>query len=205
MSINFSAAADTVLDAAVTSTPRVPGVVAMVTNRHRNIYEGAAGKRRLDQAGDMTTDSICVIFSTTKAITGRPCRSSSRKASLISTQPASRYAPEIGKLRVIDGFDVKGELILPSTEARYHHAHADRYSHGRPELRFRPTIPIIGWRRGQPSVITASRACLMTARGEPAPRVSTKRVLGRIIERDVAACMAANLVKGRICYRCRRE
>ena len=114
MSINFSAAADTVLDAAVTSTPRVPGVVAMVTNRHRNIYEGAAGKRRLDQAGDMTTDSIFVIFSTTKAITGRPCRSSSRKASLISTQPASRYAPEIGKLRVIDGFDVKGEPILRS-------------------------------------------------------------------------------------------
>ena len=62
----------------------------------------------------MTTDSIFVIFSTTKAITGRPCRSSSRKASLISTQPASRYAPEIGKLRVIDGFDVKGEPILRS-------------------------------------------------------------------------------------------
>ena len=107
----------------------------MVTNRHRNIYEGAAGKRRLDQAGDMTTDSIFVIFSTTKAITGRPCRSSSRKASLISTQPASRYAPEIGKLRVIDGFDVKGEPILRSPK-RDITTRMLMTSHGRPELRF---------------------------------------------------------------------
>ncbi|HBY32044.1 MAG TPA: 1,4-butanediol diacrylate esterase, partial [Bradyrhizobium sp.] len=47
MSANFSAAADAILDGVVTSNPRVPGVVAMVTDRHRNIYEGAAGKRRL--------------------------------------------------------------------------------------------------------------------------------------------------------------
>ena len=70
MSTGFNASANAVLDGVVASNPRVPGVVAMVTDRHRNIYEGAAGKRRLDQAAEMTTDSVFAIFSTTKAITG---------------------------------------------------------------------------------------------------------------------------------------
>jgi hypothetical protein len=54
----------------VSSSPRVPGVVAMVTDRSGNIYEGAAGKRMLGQDADMTTDCVFAIFSTTKAITG---------------------------------------------------------------------------------------------------------------------------------------
>src|SRR5208337_4835213 len=53
-----------------TSDPRVPGVVAMATDRQRNIHEGAAGKCRLDRDADMTTDTVFAIFSTTKAITG---------------------------------------------------------------------------------------------------------------------------------------
>ena len=47
-----------------------PGVVAMATDRQRNIHEGAAGKCRLDRDADMTTDTVFAIFSTTKAITG---------------------------------------------------------------------------------------------------------------------------------------
>jgi methyl acetate hydrolase len=37
----FKAAADAILNHVVTSQPRVPGVVAMATDRQRNIYEGA--------------------------------------------------------------------------------------------------------------------------------------------------------------------
>src|SRR5439155_24562566 len=112
MSTNFSAAANAVLEGVVTSTPRVPGVVAMVTDRHRNIYEGAAGKRRLDQPADMTTDSIFAIFSTSKAITGTAVLQLVEEGKLDLDAPAKRYAPEIGKLQVIDGFDAKGEPIL---------------------------------------------------------------------------------------------
>ena len=54
MSTDFKAAADAILEGVVTSDPRVPGVVAMVTDRHRTIYEGVAGKRRLDR--DATDD-----------------------------------------------------------------------------------------------------------------------------------------------------
>ena len=68
MSTGFNASANAVLDGVVASSPRVPGVVATVTDGHRNIYQGAAGKRRLDQAAAMTTDSVFAIFSTTKAL-----------------------------------------------------------------------------------------------------------------------------------------
>ena len=53
----------------MTSTPRVPGVVAMATDRQRSIYEGAFGKRRLGRDDAMTIDTVFAIFSTTKAIT----------------------------------------------------------------------------------------------------------------------------------------
>src|SRR5579872_2929694 len=112
MSTNFNAAADAVLNDVVTSNPRVPGVVAMVTNRHRNIYEGAAGKRRLDQAADMTTDSIFAIFSTTKAITATAVLQLVEEGKLDLDAPAKSYAPDIGKLQVIEGFDAAGEPIL---------------------------------------------------------------------------------------------
>ena len=112
MTMNFGATADAVLDGVVTSTPRVPGVVAMVTDRHRNIYEGAAGKRRLDAAADMTTDSIFAIFSTTKAMTGTAVLQLVEDGKIDLDAPAQRYAPELGKLQVIDGFDDKGEPIL---------------------------------------------------------------------------------------------
>ena len=64
-------AADHVLSRMVSSSPRVPGVVAMVTDRSGNIYKSEAGKRMLGQVADMTTDCVFAIFSTTKAITGR--------------------------------------------------------------------------------------------------------------------------------------
>ena len=48
----------------------VPGVVAMITDRSGNIYEGAAGKRSLGGSQPMTTDSVFAIYSTSKAITG---------------------------------------------------------------------------------------------------------------------------------------
>ena len=67
MNTSLKSAADAVLARAVASTPGVPGVSAVVTDRQGNIYEGAEGKRQLGGADDMTTDSVCAIFSTTKA------------------------------------------------------------------------------------------------------------------------------------------
>ena len=42
---SIKTAADAVLNKAVNSTPGVPGVVAVATDRNANIYEGAFGAR----------------------------------------------------------------------------------------------------------------------------------------------------------------
>ena len=60
--------ADGILADAVARDPGVPGVVAMITDREGNIYEGAAGRRVVGGAEPMTTDSVFAIFSTTKAV-----------------------------------------------------------------------------------------------------------------------------------------
>ncbi len=162
MSTNFSWAADAVLDGVVTSTPRVPGVVAMVTDRHRNIYEGAAGKRRLDQPADMTTDSIFAIFSTSKAITGTAVLQLVEEGKLDLDAPAKRYAPEIGKLQVIDGFDAKGEPILRAPKRDVTTRMLMVHTSGLSYDFINHTYNRLAQEKGQPSVITASKACLMT-------------------------------------------
>ena len=70
MNDKLKQAADTVLANTVGSAGGAPGVVAMVTDRNANVYEGAAGRRSLGGDAPMTTDSVMAIFSTSKAITG---------------------------------------------------------------------------------------------------------------------------------------
>src|SRR5271167_933868 len=105
MITQFANAADAILKGLVESNPRVPGVVAMATDRHMNVYEGAFGKRRLDRPADMTTDTVFAIFSTTKAITGTAALQLVEDGKLDLDAPAKTYAPDIGKLQVIEGFD----------------------------------------------------------------------------------------------------
>ena len=105
---NFKTTVDAAVNRLVTSEPRVPGVVAMATDRQCNIYEGAAGKRRLDRDADMTTDTVFAIFSTTKAITGTAALQLVEEGKLDLDAPAKNYAPDIGKLEVLDGFDAEG-------------------------------------------------------------------------------------------------
>ena len=162
MSTNFGAAADAVLDGVVTSTPRVPGVVAMVTNRDRNIYEGAAGKRRLDQPAGMTTDSIFAIFSTTKAITGTTVLQLVEEGRLDLDAPAKRYAPDIGKLQVIEGFDAAGEPMLRAPKRDITTRMLMTHTAGLSYDFINRTYNRLAEEKGQPSVITASKACLMT-------------------------------------------
>ena len=47
MGNNLRSACDEILQKVVTVKDRVPGVVAMITDRSANIYEGAAGERIL--------------------------------------------------------------------------------------------------------------------------------------------------------------
>ena len=106
----------------------------MATDRQGTIYEGAAGVRTLGQDAPMTTDSVFAIFSTTKAITGTACLQLVEEGRLDLDAPAERYAPDIGKLQVLEGFADDGNAQAAAAQARRHHPHAAA-AHGRVRLR----------------------------------------------------------------------
>ncbi len=61
-------ALDDVLRRVTTGSPRAPGVVAVVTDRERDVHAGAAGERVLGSGEEMTPDTVCAISWTTKAV-----------------------------------------------------------------------------------------------------------------------------------------
>jgi methyl acetate hydrolase len=111
---DFKLAADAILHHTVGAAGGAPGVVAMVTDRKANFYEGAAGRRELGKDQPMTTDSVMAIFSTTKALTGTCVMQLVEEGKLRLDDAAKKYAPEIAEIRVLDGFDSAGQ---PKTRA----------------------------------------------------------------------------------------
>jgi len=162
MSSQLQKAADDILQGLVKANPRVPGVVAMVTDRERNIYEGAAGVRRLDRDEPMTTESAFALFSTTKAITATAVLQLVEDGKLDLDAPAREYAPDIGRLQVIEGFDDAGNAKLRApkrditTKALLTHTAGLGYDF------FNAHYARLAETKGQPSVITATKAALMT-------------------------------------------
>ncbi len=162
MTTNLKSAADAILNQVVTSTARVPGVVAMLTDRGGNIYEGAAGKRVLDQDADMTPDSVFAIFSTTKAITGTAILQCVEEGKLDLDAPAKNYAPDIGKLQVIEGFDAAGKPRLRPPRRDVTTRQLMLHTAGFGYDFFNETYNRLAKEHGQPSVITSSRAAINT-------------------------------------------
>lgn len=162
MSDGIKSTADAILKKLVSGSPRVPGVVAIATDRTKNIYEGAAGKRMIGRADDMTPDTVFAIFSTTKAITGTAALQLVEAGRLDLDAPAKTYAPEIGKLQVLDGFDDKGNPKLRppkrdiTTRMLLLHTAGFGYDF------FNEKYNRLAQEHGQPSVLTATKAALNT-------------------------------------------
>ena len=87
----------------------VPGVVGMVTDRNDTIYQGAFGRRVLGQDAPMTADTVGLIASMTKAITSTAAMQLVEQGKLDLESPVSRWLPELGELRVLEGFDADGK------------------------------------------------------------------------------------------------
>jgi methyl acetate hydrolase len=154
--------AKAVLQRVVARPPRVPGVVAIATDRRGNVYEGAVGKRVLGQDAEMTPDTVFAIFSTTKAITGTACLQLVENGRLDLDAPAKTYAPDIGKLQVLEGFDADGNPKLRppkrdvTTRMLLLHTAGFAYDF------FNEKYNRLAQEHGQPSVITSSKASINT-------------------------------------------
>ena len=159
---SIKTAADAVLSKAVNSTPGVPGVVAVATDRNANIYEGAFGVRQAGANVAMTADSVFAIFSTTKAITGTACLQLVEDGKLDLDAPAKTYAPEIGKLEVIDGFDDAGKPKLRAPKRDITTRMLLLHTAGFGYDFFNETYNRLAQDHKQPSVVTASHASIRT-------------------------------------------
>ncbi len=162
MNSQLKSALDGVLQNVVTGNPGVPGVAAAITDRNETIYAGAAGSRRLGRDEPMTPDSVCAIFSTTKAITGTVCLQLHEQGKLDLDAPAKRYAPAIGELQVIEGFEANGEPRLRAPKSDVTTRQLLLHQGGFAYDFFNETYNRLAEERGQPSVITATMKSLTT-------------------------------------------
>lgn len=90
----------------------VPGVVAVVVDRHGIRYEGAFGERASGSGVDMTVDTVGAIFSMTKPITAAAAMQLVEREHLELDAPASVVCPELAERRVLTGFDDDGQPLL---------------------------------------------------------------------------------------------
>jgi len=162
MSSDLKQICDGVLAGVTEGSERVPGVVAMVTDRSGDIYSGAAGVRHLESGESMTEDTVVAIFSTTKAIGGTAVMQCVEEGLLDLDAPAKEYAPAIGELQVLDGFDDSGnpKLRAPRTEitTRMLMLHTAGFGYDF----FNEQYKRLADDHGQPSVVSASRASITT-------------------------------------------
>ena len=112
MTASLKQTCDAALSRVVAGQPRLPGVVAMVTDRAGTLYAGAAGERVLGSGVPMTTDTVFAMYSATKAITATAVLQLAEAGQLDLDAPAKAYVPELGQLEVLEGFDADGKPVL---------------------------------------------------------------------------------------------
>ena len=121
----------------------------------------AAGERRLGGTA-MDLDTVFAIFSTTKAIAATAALQCVEEGLLDLDAPAKTYAPAIGRLQVIEGFDAEGQPRLrpPKSDVttRQLLLHVGGFGYDF----FSETYKRLAEDHGQPSVVAATRAAIET-------------------------------------------
>ena len=98
------AALDASLRAAV-ERKDVPGVVALITDRERVLYQSAFGVADVATGRPLTTDALFRIASMTKPITSLALLQLVEQGRLGLDDPAEKYLPELAGLKVFESFD----------------------------------------------------------------------------------------------------
>jgi CubicO group peptidase (beta-lactamase class C family) len=83
----------------------VPGVVALVTDRQRVIYEGAFGVADVGNGRALAADALFRIASMTKVVTSTAAMQLVEQGRMSLDDPAEKYLPQFAGLKVIESFD----------------------------------------------------------------------------------------------------
>ena len=105
--------ADDLLRSAVAAGD-VPGVVAALTTSEGTIYEAAYGVRTQGLAAAMRQDTVMWLASMTKPLVGAAAMQLVEQGRLGLDEPAAKVLPELGDVRVLEGWDANGQ---PRTRA----------------------------------------------------------------------------------------
>src|SRR5205807_5657833 len=98
-----SAALDSSLRSAV-ERKDVPGVVALVTDRERVLYQGAFGVADVATGRPLTSDALFRIASMTKAVTSTAAMQLVAQGRFGLDDPVEKYLPEFAGLKVFESF-----------------------------------------------------------------------------------------------------
>ena len=98
---------DAVLRGAV-ERGEVPGIAATAGNAAGTLYEGAFGRRSLDQPAAMTLDTMVWIASMTKAVTSTAVLQQVEAGRLSLDAPIGEVLPELARPQVLVGFAPEG-------------------------------------------------------------------------------------------------
>ncbi len=90
----------------------LPGVVATVATDAGVVYEGACGSADIGAGRPMAIDTVLMIASMTKAITGAAAMQLVEQGKLSLDQPAGEIIPYLGSAKVLDGFDGDAQPVL---------------------------------------------------------------------------------------------
>ncbi|ODS91428.1 MAG: 1,4-butanediol diacrylate esterase [Comamonas sp. SCN 65-56] len=159
---DFTKAIDAVLDGVTTGTTRVPGVSAAVTDRLGTIYQGSRGVRNTGTGEPFEPDTVCAIFSTTKAIAGTACLQLVEDGLLDLDAPAKEYVSQLGDIQVIEGFDSEGKPKLRAPRRDVTTRHLLTHTAGFAYDFFNETYTRLANGQGQPWVVDASWKSIKT-------------------------------------------
>jgi methyl acetate hydrolase len=98
------AALDTSLRGAI-DRKDVPGVVALITDRERVLYQGAFGVADVTTGRSLAPDALFRIASMTKPVTSVALMQLIEQGKLTLDDPAEKYLPELANQQVIENFD----------------------------------------------------------------------------------------------------
>ncbi|MBI1188940.1 MAG: serine hydrolase [Alphaproteobacteria bacterium] len=152
--------ADDVLAGAVASGA-VAGAVAIAADRDGVIYEGAAGVRALGAPAPMDGETVCWLASMTKPIVSVAAVQLIERGAIDPDAPARTYAPALGDIQVMTGFDAAGAPILRPPAGEITMRHLLTHTSGLAYELFNPDVARAQAALGLPGIGQAKNASLM--------------------------------------------
>jgi methyl acetate hydrolase len=138
----------------------VPGVAVAVATPDGVAFEGAAGKRDLDNGAAMAPDTVVRIASMTKAISGACAMQLVEQGKLVLDAPLGRLLPELGDAQVLEGFDADGKAKLRAPKRPITLRHLLTHTSGHTYEMWNATIGDYRTRTAMPTLASGKLASL---------------------------------------------